>query len=180
MTAGAGGTMTDGTGGAGIGGARGTGGAPGAGGRLGTGGAGTGGAAGLGGTSGGAGGSAAALIENDTFWKDTAGTPIYSQGGGILKVGATYYWYGVKYNGAVTYAATPTKLNSDTSFAAVTCYSSTNLVTWKFESNVLTKGAAGSTLDPSWLGRLGVVYNANTKKYVLISQYQGPAGTGEL
>ncbi len=28
---------------------------------------------------------------------------------------------------------------------------------------------------------MGVVYNATTKKYVLISQYQsGPAGTGEL
>lgn len=30
------------------------------------------------------------------------GTPIYSQGGGVLQVGDTYYWYGVKYRGAVT------------------------------------------------------------------------------
>ncbi|HET6707363.1 hypothetical protein [Amycolatopsis sp.] len=47
--------------------------------------------------------AAAVTIQNDVFWKDTAGNPIYSQGGGVLKVGNTYYWYGAKYNGAVTY-----------------------------------------------------------------------------
>jgi hypothetical protein len=120
------------------------------------------------------------MINNDVFWKDTAGTAIYSQGGGMLKVGNVYYWYGVKYNGAVTYAATPRNENSDTSFNAVTVYSSTDLATWKFENNVLSAGASGSTLDPSWLGRLGVAYNANTKKYVLVSQYAGPAGGSEL
>lgn len=120
------------------------------------------------------------LIKNDTFWKDTSGTPIYSQGGGILKVGDTYYWYGVKYNGAVTYAASPTKKNSDSSFNAVTCYSSKDLVNWKFENNILTSEQLGSTRAASWIGRLGVAYNSNTKKYVLISQYYGSAGEGEL
>ncbi len=67
--------------------------------------------------------SAAKYIRNDTFWKDTSSTPIYSQGGGVLQVGATFYWYGVKYNGAVTYAANPTGKTSDTSFAGVTIYS---------------------------------------------------------
>jgi hypothetical protein len=129
----------------------------------------------------GTGGSAGALIHNDQFWKDTSGISIYSQGGGILKVGATYYWYGAKYNGAVTYAANPTKENSDSSFAAVTCYSSTDLVTWKFENNILTAGGLGTMVDSStWIGRMGVVYNATTKKYVLIGQYGGPAGTGEM
>ena len=44
-------------------------------------------------------------ISNGVFWKDTAGTPIYSQGGGILRIGARYYWYGVKYAEAVTMRA---------------------------------------------------------------------------
>ncbi len=44
-----------------------------------------------------------ATVQNDVFWKDTAGNPIYSQGGGMIKVGGTYYWYGAKYNGAVSY-----------------------------------------------------------------------------
>ena len=34
-------------------------------------------------------------IVNDTFWKDTNGNNIYSQGGGVFQFGDTYYWYGV-------------------------------------------------------------------------------------
>jgi Glycosyl hydrolases family 43 len=196
-TAGSGGTngtagATGSAGATGAGGGAGRGGATGMAGRGGsTGAAGTSGLAGAGGataTGGAAGtgvagttGTAGALIHNDQFWKDTSGTPIYSQGGGVLKVGATTYWYGAKYNGAVTYAANPSRENSDSSFAAVTCYSSTDLVTWKFESNILTAAGLGAMVDSStWIGRMGVVYNATTKKYVLISQYGGPAGTGEM
>jgi hypothetical protein len=167
--AGAGGTSTPGGSGAGGGGAE-----------VGAGGTGT---AGTG--AGGAGGAASAgtspLIHNDVFWKDTSGTPIYSQGGGVFKFGDTYYWYGVKYNGAVTYAANPSGKNSDTSFNAVTCYSSKDLVTWKFEANVMSAASSGTEVaGASWFGRLGVAYNATTKKYVLVSQYSGTAGTGEL
>ena len=142
----------------------------------------TGGTASTGGalSSGGAGGSI--LIHNDEFWKDTTGTPIYSQGGGVLKVGSTYYWYGLKYNGAVTYAAKPTSSNSDTAFVAVTIYSSTDLTTWKFENNALAAAsltAAGA--DPSnWIGRVGAAYNATTKKYVLNGQYKGTPDTTQF
>jgi hypothetical protein len=121
-------------------------------------------------------------IHNDVFWKDTSGTPIYSQGGGVLKVGDAYYWYGVKYNGAVTYASKPTALNSDTGFVAVTIYSSKDLATWKFEGNALTPAsltAAGA--DPStWIGRVGAAYNAKTKKYVLNGQYGGSPDTAQF
>ncbi|MBQ3426953.1 MAG: hypothetical protein IJH37_07405 [Clostridia bacterium] len=37
------------------------------------------------------------LITNDRFYKDTDGNNLYSQGGGIFKLGDTYYWYGVRY-----------------------------------------------------------------------------------
>jgi hypothetical protein len=203
-----GGTATGGASGLGglraTGGAIGSGDATGTGGRLGTGGNadgtlgtggtfGTGGATKTGGTSG-TGGIAStggtseggvtggALIHNDVFWKDTTGAPIYSQGGGVLKVGSTYYWYGVRYGGAVTYAAKPTGLNSDTSFVAVTIYSSTDLTTWKFENNALTAAsltAAGA--DPSnWIGRVGAAYNATTKKFVLNGQYGGSPDTAQF
>ena len=164
---GQGGSAGKGSGGAGTGGGTGQGGSAGAG---------TGGSTGTGGAA-----TTGALIHNDVFWKDTSGTPIYSQGGGVFSFNGTYYWYGVKYNGAVTYAAN-TKKNSDTTFVAITCYSSTDLVTWKHENDVLTTASLGANVDSgTWIGRLGVVYNATTKKYVLISQYQGgPAGTGEL
>ncbi len=110
------------------------------------------------------------IIQNNSFWHDTSGNPIYSQGGGVFKFGDTYYWYGVKYNGAVTYYNSPTKKVDDTSFAAVTCYSSKDLVNWKFENNVLTPDSKGFPWC-YWFGRLGVAYNKNTKKYVLVSQH---------
>lgn len=117
-------------------------------------------------------------INNDVFWKDVSGNPIYSQGGNILKAGNTYYWYGVRYNGAVTYYNDPSEPNGNTGFSAVTCYSSTDLVHWIFEGDVITGATDGSTWDTGWVGRLGVVFNANTGKYVLLTQYNGPKGNG--
>jgi hypothetical protein len=181
------GTGDSGTGGSATGGSA-TGGSGGASGRsagAGGGGAGRGvagrtGAAGQAGSAGASDGPGGATIRNDTFWKDTSNNPIYSQGGGVLEVEGTYYWYGVKYNGAPSYV-TSLRENSDTSFNAVTVYSSTDLATWKFENEVLTADGSGSEIaGSSWIGRLGVAYNANTRKFVLVSQYQGTAGTGEL
>ena len=106
-------------------------------------------------------------IINDRFWVDSNATPIYSQGGGVLRVGDTYYWYGVKYGGAVTYAAKPDGKNSDVSFQGVTTYSSKDLAHWKLEATDKLANAGG------WFGRLGVVYHEKTKKYVLAAQGGG-------
>lgn len=122
-------------------------------------------------------GTPTAFIENDTFWKDTDGNPMFTQGGGVLQVGTTYYWYGVDYGGAATYEASPRKSNSDTSFVSIPCYSSTDLVHWKLEGNAVTSASIGAT---GWVGRVGAAYNATTKKYVLVMQYTGSNGTGEL
>ncbi len=112
--------------------------------------------------------NAVATIQNDVFWKDTSGNPIYSQGGGVLKVGSTYYWYGVKYNGAVRYYNNPAGgLNNDTSFSAITIYSSSDLANWKFEGNAMTS----AELNADWIGRVGVARNPSTGKYVLVSQF---------
>ncbi len=161
--------------GVGAGAASGTAGASGGGGTVsGTGGAsgsgGAGAAAGSGGAPGGSGGagSQAGLILNDRFWRDTAGIPIYSQGGGVLQVTDTFYWYGVKYRGAVAYAANPAGGDvDDTTFEGVTIYSSKNLSDWKLENTVRFSNAGG------WFGRLGVVYHAATRKYVLVAQGGG-------
>ena len=110
------------------------------------------------------------LIVNDCFWKDTSGNNIYSQGGGVFKFGDTYYWYGVHYKGAETYAASPTKKNGDTGFVSVTCYSSKDLVNWKFENNILTPRSKGFG-SCYWAGRLGVAYCPKSKQYVLVMQY---------
>jgi hypothetical protein len=119
-------------------------------------------------------------IVNDSFWKDDQGTPIYSQGGGVYKFGSTWYWYGVHYAGAETYAATPGKPNTDWRFVSVTCYSSKDLVNWKFEGDVLDSNTTGMK-GTVWFGRMGVAFNQNTGKYVMLAQDSGSAvGAGEL
>ena len=101
-------------------------------------------------------------ITNDTFYTDT----IYSQGGYICRFGDKYYWYGVKYKCEEEYFKNPAMgKNSNSSFESFTCYSSIELVNWKFEGNAFKEENNG------WVGRMGVAYNQNMKKYVLISQY---------
>jgi hypothetical protein len=121
-----------------------------------------------------------ATITNNTFWRDTAGNPIYSQGGGVFKFGDTYYWYGVHYRGAESYLANPTqKYDNQVSFVSIPVYSSQDLVNWKFENRVATTstslGSLGGTMgNAGWIGRLGVAYNENTGKYVLPVQMWHP------
>ena len=121
-------------------------------------------------------------ITNNTFWNDTSGNPIYSQGGGVFKFGDTYYWYGVHYRGAESYRVNPTrKYDNETSFVAIPVYSSRDLVKWKFERNIATTstrlGSLGTMGQSGWVGRLGVAYNENTGKYVLLVQlYTGAIG----
>ena len=113
-------------------------------------------------------------ITNDVFWYTTKGTPIYSQGGGIFRFPDPvtgieyYYWYGVHYTGAESYLSSPTGKNSNTGFASVTCYRSDDLLNWTFVSDVMTSSSLGGA---SWLGRLGVAYIAEAKKYALVVQY---------
>lgn len=126
----------------------------------------TGGTGTAGSSSGGAPPVGGGTIINDRFWKDTSGTPIYSQGGGVLQVGDTYYWYGVKYAGTVAYAENPVD-NDNTGFQGITTYSSKDLVNWKLEATDKPANTFG------WFGRLGVAYNATTKKYVLLAQGGG-------
>ncbi len=113
------------------------------------------------------------LITNDTFFVDVDGNPIYSQGGGIFKFGDTYYWYGVKYAEAVKYEKNPVVSSSSqsnqTTFMTVTCYSSKDLVNWKFENDVVTTKTPGLSAV-GWFGRLGVMYNEKNNNYVLVSQ----------
>ncbi|THV36510.1 hypothetical protein FAB82_22015 [Glycomyces buryatensis] len=119
-------------------------------------------------------------ITNNTFWNDTDGNPIYSQGGGVFKFGDTYYWYGVHYQGAESYRENPTqKYDNEVSFVSIPVYSSQDLVNWTFENDVATTSTAigdmGTMGNLGWVGRLGVSYNENTGKYVLLTQAWHPS-----
>lgn len=116
-------------------------------------------------------------INNDTWWKDQNGNPLYAQGGGVNYFNGTYYMYGVQYGGAKTYYQSGT-VNSDTSFVAINCYSSTDLAHWTFQKASVTTSTSGFS-GTSWVGRMGsVCYNSSTGKYVMWVGYAGTQGTG--
>lgn len=115
------------------------------------------------------------LITNDRFYTDIDGNILYSQGGGIFKYpnDDKYYWYGVRYADSVSYAQDPSQSKNveHPQMEAFTCYTSTDLVNWKYEGDVANADTLGKGCY--WGGRCGVVYDAETKKYVLVSQYDG-------
>jgi len=99
-------------------------------------------------------------INNDTIWKDTKDNEILAQGGDVLKVGDIYYWFGAGFGSG-----------SDYEFYNIKCYSSLNLINWKFENNVLSRQPSGSLSKEHWIGRPSVIYNSITKNYVMIFEW---------
>jgi hypothetical protein len=120
-------------------------------------------------------------IKNDVFWYSKNGLPIRSQGGGIFKFAdpltgeKKYFWYGVYYKEADTYRNDPSVTQKDNTFESVTCYSSTDLVNWTFEADVLTTEELKKQKDyrKTWVGRLGVAYIPELKKYAMFVQHGG-------
>ena len=125
-------------------------------------------------------------ITNDTFWNTADGKPLYSQGGGIFrftdpKDGRTkFFWYGVRYSGAIEYRRDPSVTVERSVFDAVTCYSSENLIDWHYEGDVLTRSEADSHGKAGWVGRLGVAYVKEAGKYALFVQYSNRHSSGVL
>jgi len=116
-------------------------------------------------------------IKNDVFWDTKDGQPIYSQGGGIFKFKdpkdgtEKYFWYGVHYEEAEKYRKEPVKKYDHCTFKSVTCYSSTDLVNWTFERDVLTEATANPDGRRTWVGRLGVAFVKEINKYALFVQH---------
>ncbi|MCI9846376.1 family 43 glycosylhydrolase [Flavobacterium pectinovorum] len=115
-------------------------------------------------------------IKNDVFWNTKDGQPLNSQGGGIFKfskpVGGVqkYYWYGVQYEEANIYRNAPYITLPNATFKSVTCYSSTDLVNWTFEGDVVTKEDVNKS-GKTWVGRLGVAYIKELNKYAMFVQH---------
>ncbi len=120
-------------------------------------------------------------IKNDVCWYTKNGLPRNSQGGGVFKFAnpltgkKTYYWYGVHYKEADTYRNNPSVTLEGDSFESVTCYSSTDLVNWTFEADVLTNEELKKQngYHKTWLGRLGVAFIPEIKKYAMFVQHGG-------
>jgi hypothetical protein len=111
-------------------------------------------------------------------WKDTGGEVINAHGGGILYHDGTYYWYGES-KGDSTY-----RLKWVTTWecwraeaGGVSCYSSKDLLNWKFEGLALPTipNDTASDLHPSQvIERPKVIYNEMTGKFVMWMHIESP------
>ncbi|GEO11828.1 family 43 glycosylhydrolase [Segetibacter aerophilus] len=96
------------------------------------------------------------VIRPGEVWPDNNGNHIQAHGGGIIKVGKTYYWYGEE-----------RRKGLDTGFRYVSCYSSNDLTNWTFKGDVV-KMTDPENLGRRWvLERPKVFHNKKTKKYVM-------------
>lgn len=91
-------------------------------------------------------------------WNDNRGVLIQAHGGGMIKVGSTYYWFGEDKTG---------ESSGNAFFQNVPCYSSTDLLHWTFVNNVLTQQASGDLGPNRIIERPKVIYNSSTGKYVM-------------
>jgi hypothetical protein len=108
------------------------------------------------------------MIQSGEIWRDNNGRHINAHGGGIIKLGDLWYWYG-EYR--------PEKAESGRRY--VSCYSSTDLVNWTFR-NLVINTTAPEGLGPRWvLERPKVYYNEKTKKFVMYMHIDGPANPDE-
>ena len=84
----------------------------------------------------------------------------------------------MKYQEAVDYCPKALKgsKSNNTTFVAVTCYQSDDLVNWKFVRNVITTSTFNGHDWAWWVGRLGVAYVKEANKYALFVQYNDKVG----
>jgi beta-galactosidase len=111
-------------------------------------------------------------------WRDTSGQPINAHGGGVLFHAGVYYWYGEVKEGRTYLPAVNQKWGGTRVLAGgVSCYSSTNLYDWKNEGVVLPSVAENPHHDlacENVIERPKVIYNAQTKKFVLWLHQDSP------
>jgi hypothetical protein len=109
--------------------------------------------------------AAPVTITNGTQFTATNGTIVHAHGGGILKDGGYYYWFGEN-------------RTADNHFYAVSVYRSTDLKNWEFRNNVLTRSSA-SELASANIERPKVMYNAATGRYVMWMHKENGSDYGE-
>ena len=127
-------------------------------------------------------------IRNDRFWMAADSVPVFSQGGGIFRfkdpaTGAEkYYWYGVRYEEAEQYMKDQSVTPEGVTFRSVTCYSSTDLVNWKFEGDVLDRDELRENVGnrTTWVGRMGVAYVSELGKYAMFIQHAAMSSESQV
>jgi hypothetical protein len=97
--------------------------------------------------------AATVTVASGVQFTDTSGAGVHAHGGGVVKVGSYYYWFGEN-------------RNADNTFRYVSAYRSSDLKTWEFRNHVLTQ-ASHPELAVANIERPKVVYNSSTGQFVM-------------
>lgn len=103
-------------------------------------------------------------------FKDTSGKPVNAHGAGMLFHKGTYYWYGEIKGGKTRKVPDSNWENYRVDAGGVSCYSSKDLKSWKFERIVLPANKTDKSSDlhvSKVIERPKVVYNKKTKQFVM-------------
>ncbi|KAF5338437.1 hypothetical protein D9758_012214 [Tetrapyrgos nigripes] len=90
----------------------------------------------------------AAVIVPGATWTDTSGNIIQAHGGGFLKVGSTFYWFGED------------KAHNSALFSAVSCYTSSDLVSWTRQNDALSPISGTMISTSNIVERPKVLFNS--------------------
>ncbi|MFT4154596.1 glycoside hydrolase family 43 protein [Parafilimonas sp.] len=115
------------------------------------------------------------LTKNTSFkpgenWYDESGHIINAHGGGLFFYNGTYYWYGEIKKGKTSRVPDASWENYRVVAGGVSCYSSKDLLNWKYEGVALPAEKTDSANDlyqGNVIERPKVIYNARTKKFVM-------------
>jgi beta-xylosidase len=104
------------------------------------------------------------------IWRDETNVAINAHGGGILFFNDTYYWFGEVKKGRTWLVPNSSWEDYRVDAGGINCYSSKDLLHWKFEGLALAPEGKDSSLDlhiSRVIERPKVIYNSKSKKFVM-------------
>jgi hypothetical protein len=102
------------------------------------------------------------VIRPGLLWPDDRGRHVQAHGGGIIKLGTTWYWFGEDRS-----------RENDPSRRYVACYSSTDLTNWTFRNQVQRLSDPEGFGEEWGLERPKVFHNPKTGKFVMYMHIDG-------
>jgi len=103
-------------------------------------------------------------------WKDDKGNLINAHGAGVLNYNGTYYLFGEIKKGKTHLVPNQSWEDYRVDAGGISCYSSKDLIHWKYEGIALAPNKTDSTSDihiSKVVERPKVIYNKLTKKFVM-------------
>jgi len=111
------------------------------------------------------------VITEGSVWRDSDGRVINAHGGGFLYYDKLYYWYGeCKADSTYRLKKVSTWECYRSDAKGISCYSSADLINWKYEGIALSPVSSDSSSDlhPSKvMERPKVIFNRKTGKFVM-------------